>query len=294
LAIQTLPAADFEEMVVANACSDDTEAVAQSFSGRLNIKVVLEPRLGLHHARHAGARAATAPILAFTDDDVECSPEWLSALLHVFGDERVTCAGGPIKARFEESDPPLWFADFPAILGELDYGASDRALIEPEDLHGGNLAIRRERLFAIGGFEPDAFGDRWSGAGETGLIAKLHRAGDRILYCAAARVDHIIPAAHTTLDYAIARLRNHASTASILACKGQISTARLLNNAINQWFLGAIISCGSWFLPKSHSSGMAARIYAAYCFARARFDWRLAFDKSLQPLVTRTDWIHEA
>ena len=290
---QSLSVSDFEVIVVANACTDDTEAVAQSFSIRLNVKVIAEPRLGLHYARHAGARAATASLLAYTDDDVECSPDWLSALFRVLADERVTCAGGPIKARFEQSDPPLWFADFPAILGELDYGTTDRALADPEDLHGGNFAIRRERLFSIGGFEPDAFGDRWSGAGETGLIAKLHRAGDRIMYCAAARVDHIIPAAHTTHDYAIARLRNHASTASILACRGQISTARLLNSTINQWFLGTILTCGSWFLPKSRSTGMAARIYAAYCFARARFDWRLTFDRSLRPLVTRADWIQE-
>ena len=292
LTTQTLPTSDFEVIVVANACTDDTEAVARSFSDRLSVKVVSEPRLGLHYARHAGARAATAPILVYTDDDVTCSPDWLASLLRAFEDPHVACAGGPIRAVFETA-VPSWFTTFPAIYGELDHGSIDRSLTSPADLYGGNFAIRRDVLMTIGGFPPDAFGGEWGGPGETGLLRKLYREKKRICFVAAAKVEHHVPAENTTLDYAIRRMRNHAKAAGVLACNGVISRLGLFYRAFKY-------SCAAqYFRLKASGSRSDApayatlRIWEEYARARARFDRRLARDTSLQPLVTRQDWIHE-
>lgn len=193
---QTLSRDRFEVVVVANACTDDSVRVANEFAAAgLNVQVVEEPRLGLHHARHAGARAASGAVLAYTDDDCLCAPQWLEALLQAFENENVGCAGGPIKPRFEDCMPPVWFNRFPGILGALDHGDHTRELRYPEDLYGGNFAIRRDLLFSLGGFDPDAFGSEWSGAGETALLRKVYRAGKKVLYVADAVVEHVIPAA---------------------------------------------------------------------------------------------------
>src|SRR4051812_44457670 len=68
---QDLPAERYEVVVVANACTDETAEVVRGFQRPgLLVHLVDEPRLGLHYARHAGAKAASAPLLVYTDDDV--------------------------------------------------------------------------------------------------------------------------------------------------------------------------------------------------------------------------------
>ena len=55
-------------MIVDNAPDDNsTEELVKTFP---QVRYVREPRKGLDIARNAGARAASCPIVAYTDDDV--------------------------------------------------------------------------------------------------------------------------------------------------------------------------------------------------------------------------------
>src|SRR5262249_14676141 len=121
---QDLPPASYEVIVVANACTDATPEVVDELQRKGPVRLVEESQLGLHYARHAGARSTQAPILAYTDDDAVCSRQWLRSLLSAFQDPKVGCTGGPIKAIFP-STPPSWTARFGAIYGELDHGSQD-------------------------------------------------------------------------------------------------------------------------------------------------------------------------
>ena len=59
-----------------------------------DIEYVHEPSPGLSRARNAGIQAARRPILAFTDDDVEPHPTWLSEVSRAFRQHDVDCVTG--------------------------------------------------------------------------------------------------------------------------------------------------------------------------------------------------------
>jgi GT2 family glycosyltransferase len=65
---------DYEVIVVDNRPADAPPADIEG------VRVVREPRPGASAARNRGASVATGEIIAFTDDDVQAHPGWLSAL----------------------------------------------------------------------------------------------------------------------------------------------------------------------------------------------------------------------
>jgi len=84
-----------EVVIVDNASTDTTAAVALSFRDKLNLKLVREDRVGIPHARNAGLRHAAGDILAFTDDDCEATPGWLAEIEKPFlKDPHVAAVGG--------------------------------------------------------------------------------------------------------------------------------------------------------------------------------------------------------
>lgn len=84
---QTLPAEDFEVIVVDDASPDATQAVLADLvrRTRITLRVVrCERNKGPGAARNAGWRSSDALLVAFTDDDCIPSPGWLEAGLHAY------------------------------------------------------------------------------------------------------------------------------------------------------------------------------------------------------------------
>ncbi len=76
-----------EIVVVDNSATGDARSLCEVHSeARSDIRYVHEPRPGLSHARNAGIRAATRPLVAFTDDDVQPHPLWTSEVARVFSE----------------------------------------------------------------------------------------------------------------------------------------------------------------------------------------------------------------
>src|SRR6185295_19406533 len=72
LAKQTLPAENFEIIVVDNRSTDNTAAIAKKFIAdhqELRARYVMEPHKGLSFARNRGIAEARASIITFIDDD---------------------------------------------------------------------------------------------------------------------------------------------------------------------------------------------------------------------------------
>ena len=57
-------------------------------------RYVLEPRPGLSHARNRGMSVASAPLVAFIDDDAIPATDWLERLTAAFEDPDIAAATG--------------------------------------------------------------------------------------------------------------------------------------------------------------------------------------------------------
>jgi GT2 family glycosyltransferase len=171
---QRLPRDAFEWVVIDNASSDTTAAVARE----LGAKVVAEPVPGRARARNTGVAAARGRLLAFTDVDCRPSPEWLERLSACL--ERSPLAGGPVEVTTGASPTP-W--------ERLD--AAWRFHQERNVLGAGwaataNLGISREAFTAVGGFDATLTG----GGEDVDLCLRARAAGFGIVFCPDAVVEH--------------------------------------------------------------------------------------------------------
>lgn len=213
LTLQTAPAGSFEVIVVDNGSSDDTAAVAASFDGALQLRLLHEPEPGLHVGRHAGWRAARSEVLMFADDDIEATPGWVAAVAGRFErDADVALVGGNNHPAFEQA-PPAWLQrwwQLPVARGRalgalsvLDFGSGSFAL-DPSYVWGCNFNVRRSVLEAARGFHPDGVPAerlRWRGDGESHVAAVVRRRGWKTLFDGAASVHHAVTARRMTAAY---------------------------------------------------------------------------------------------
>jgi glycosyltransferase involved in cell wall biosynthesis len=160
-------------------------------------------RDGPHYARHAGAHIAKGDILAYTDDDVICDPDWLSGLTRPYTDPKVGCVGLKVLPRFETKEP-AWHKYFPGCwLSILDRG-SESTKVNDALICSCNYSIRKTVLYDAGGFHPDSTPPslmRYLGDGECGLTSKVIEKGYDVLYSPFAVVIHVIPQARETIAY---------------------------------------------------------------------------------------------
>lgn len=138
-------------LVINNASTDRTREVAMSMPG---VTVVDEPRKGLVVAREAGRRAATGDVLAYLDADCRAPREWLARVARRFeDDDRLVAVSGPY--RFYDWDwlGRLLIRAYDFTLAPLTQLVVYRLLGIGTIFYGGNFAVRREALAAIGGFD---------------------------------------------------------------------------------------------------------------------------------------------
>src|SRR6185295_3889232 len=98
LAKQTLPAEDFEIIIVDNRSTDNTASIAKNFIADhpgLQARYVMEPNKGLSFARNRGIQEARASIITYIDDDAEVSPRFLESIINFMrGNSNVVGVGG--------------------------------------------------------------------------------------------------------------------------------------------------------------------------------------------------------
>lgn len=130
------PAGDWELLVVANAPSFDLDAVLADRAPPVSPRVPRSPdRLGWADARTLGLRAARGAVILLLDTSVEPTGDVAAPILAAFDDPSVGLAGGwGLRSRDGRH-----FAEAPP--GEVDA------------IEAYCLAVRREALRAVGGFD---------------------------------------------------------------------------------------------------------------------------------------------
>lgn len=177
--------------VIVVACPAGVDVVAAR-ADAARIKVAPYDAANISAARNLGIALAAGDIVAFLDDDAVPEPSWLRHLAASFEDAQVAVAGGFVRGRngisyqnrarvvdaLGNAEPLEIVGDAPVVLRR----ETGRAI----KTEGTNMAVRRELLVAMGGFDP-AFRFYLD---ETDLNMRLAMAGHATAIVPLAEVHH--------------------------------------------------------------------------------------------------------
>ncbi|MCA9401911.1 MAG: glycosyltransferase, partial [Candidatus Omnitrophica bacterium] len=143
-------------IVVDNGSDDETYRIVHDImQGQPPGKIhyASEQKKGKPFALNTGMRLSTAPIVVFTDDDVDFDSSWLQVIMDRFQSANVQCLTGKIVPRVEFELPKWYSQDLSTVLGSVDLADHP---IPTECVTGANMALRREALQLAGEFQMDA------------------------------------------------------------------------------------------------------------------------------------------
>jgi len=145
------PSYSLELLIVDNNSSDNTQEIVTRFKegiqNRFPVEYLVEPTVGLSHARNKGVSEAQSPWIFFLDDDAMITAHFYTEL------ERC------IKAEYDAFTgvfDPYYIGDKPSWL-HTSYGSkgsfkSDLSDLEDDYLCGGVMGFKTEVLKKVGGF----------------------------------------------------------------------------------------------------------------------------------------------
>ena len=180
LEAQTLDPDTFEVVIVDDGSKDDTGAVLEQLAANSKLRtriVSFDENQGRARGRNAGWRAATAPVVAFTDDDCAPEPQWLEAGLKAVAQTNATVVVG-------RTDPN------PAQLHNTGAFSRTQRVNESSGtryFHTCNIFYRRDALEELGGFD---IGFRFKGGEDTDLGWRLLERGGTVAFADDAVVLH--------------------------------------------------------------------------------------------------------
>ncbi len=187
-----------EIIVVDNASADDrTYQTARAFP---QVKYIREDRAGLDIARNTGARAATASIIVYTDDDTLIHPGWVAEIYHTFQDPSVAAMTGLVLAAELHTEAQWIFERYwPFNRGFIDK-RYDRAFFDSTCSKGtpvwaigagANMAFRRS-IFTTAGYFDERLDVGAAGCnGDSEMWYRILAAGYSIHYNPRAVVYHV-------------------------------------------------------------------------------------------------------
>ena len=164
------------------------------------------PARNISIARNACLNAATAPLVAFVDDDEIVRPDWLARLLARHAETGAAVVFGRVAAVYPK-DAPAWLsrADLHSTQVQFRNGAID----------GGytcNVLMRRETIGADR-FNP-AFGR--TGGEDTTFFTELQRRGAVMAYAADAVVEEPVTPGRSSLKWLTTRAFRSGQTYGLL------------------------------------------------------------------------------
>jgi glycosyltransferase involved in cell wall biosynthesis len=196
-----------ELVIVANACTDETQTVVARWAERLPMptRCVVEDEPGLSVARNRAIAEAGADRMVFLDDDIQLSPGWLAAMWEGFERYKADSVGGRISLWWEEVSEPDWFPpQMAGMFGQYEHGPAVKPFMT---VNGGNFGFRRAVVDKIGGFRPELGRkkDMLLAGEESEWVERALAAGFNLYYLPEAAIRHWVPAARATREYVFKR-----------------------------------------------------------------------------------------
>lgn len=230
------------EVIVADNARDERiagefAALTEEFarSQRVAFRHVREPLAGKCRAQNVAIRAARGSVLAFFDDDVEVTPEWLTVAAEFFERESFDAMQGPILIPPDlEHNEELLRAQ--KRFRTINFVKYDPGMREIKTLTGANMAVRREVFDRIGGFNEELGPGRSGISEDVEFAQRLLRSGGRIGYEPRAGVYHRVDWSRLTEEFF--RLRHEQQGRSRLIYKKQSLFSIVPNFLRSIWTFG--------------------------------------------------------
>ena len=169
LRAQDYPKACFEVIVVDDGGSQPLDAVIQPFAQELQVRLIRQGNAGPAEGRNAGVARARGRWIAFTDDDCEPRPDWLSTLKSaaenhpgfVLGGRTVCGLNSHLCSRASQLIQDAVYEFFNAVPEDARFFATNNMLLPAEQFReiGGF-----DRRFRIASEDRDLC-DRWRNMG---------------------------------------------------------------------------------------------------------------------------------
>lgn len=181
----------------------------------LSVEVVCEPRAGKSSALNRGLRGLDADLVAFSDDDMEFHPRWLTSALERLEEDPAQALQGHIEIRSSLA-LPTWFTPRCALLFGATPDLPDRA--ELRGLAGGNSFVPRELIERIGPFREDLGpqGHRLGYSEDMEWSGRLHQTGVPLRFCRQAVNYHLIEADRMRQGVLLRRQFDQSRTETLL------------------------------------------------------------------------------
>jgi GT2 family glycosyltransferase len=237
---QDISPREFEVLVVLDGTEDDSETWLGAHHSRHSLRWVSQSQAGQAGARNAGAKHAAHDVLLFYDDDMEADPGLVRAHLaaqHAHGD--VIVQGYYPMA-------PEYLHGGAALAYDRSHRQAIAALEASTDaatgIWGGNISVRRDTFFRIGGFDPKNF--REYGAEDTDFGLRAAVAGVPVVIARDAIAFHM-----RTCGYSGHRRQGFAEGRSLVAIE-RIHGRRM--EAFNGGGMGGAfdhLASAAWSLP---------------------------------------------
>ncbi|MGP9538167.1 glycosyltransferase family 2 protein [Brachybacterium sp. AOP43-C2-M15] len=187
---------------------DESARVTVERGADPRIRYAAEPTPGISSARNRLLmEARDADVLVMIDDDETPHPDWLVNLLSTYLEHGADAVSGPVHAVFEGGEDP-WVAAGGYYLGQRREGVATGTILRRAATN--NLLLDMHRVRGLGLRFDERFGQ--TGGEDSLFTGQLSAAGGRIIFCAEAVVDDLVPRARNNRQFNLARRRAQAAT----------------------------------------------------------------------------------
>lgn len=248
-----------ELLVVDNASSDHTpEIVSQACLPNLRVRYLREERRGQSIAKNRALREAQGEILLFTDDDVRPSEDWIEAMCRPIKDHTAPAVAGrvdiPVHLQREWLTPRLQLCFV---------GPQGEAAVE--GMPGANMAISREVLTQVPGYDPELGGGALGFGEETLFNNQLKAAGFRWIHGGERTVvEHHFDESRLRHDALLASARNRGRSHGYLEYHWKHSTIRFPRLRLVKAYVALFLTRARLSFPSAEMEGMTDQEFAAW------------------------------